>query len=262
MQLMEDLVAQSAQRHGYILTWEARPLAVRGVSLPVGADIATEMRMLQAMLGGERSPLAVLVYRNSGVVRVVDAGAGRSWLQVTDELFSGRVHRSARQTPMPASETQAPLVIAAGSATAPAQPVARIAPAAPSSDASAAPDSAAAASYVPLEAVPPTTETPTALAPLANPATPLANSAKPLRLPPGLAQAAFARVAAHHAHELNWDVDERDNVYAFDFPVTVSGRDIAEDLTTLAKALSLNGAAHFRVDIYSGNRIVRVTAKE
>lgn len=290
IELIEDLVAQSAQRHGYILTWEARPLAVRGVVLPVSGDIATEMRALQAMLGGERSPLAIEVYRHSSVLRVTDAAEGVPPLRVTEQLFAGRVHRNSNkasalahvpaplpapasaqaaasphaQTPMapdsastPASEPPAvPVAVAAAQAA-----VVDVAPAA--TPAPVTVDRAATAASVAAPSSTVIAAQPAPIAPaVAPPAQPASEAPKSIHLSPGLAQAAFARIAAQHDYRLDWAVDEKDSVYAFDFPVTVSGRDITEDLTTLTKALSMNGAAQFLVDVYTGNRIIRVTTKD
>jgi hypothetical protein len=78
---------------------------------------------------------------------------------------------------------------------------------------------------------------------------------------PGTVRDAFNEIAVHYGYSLHWVVNESAGVYKFSYPVVLQGKDIKEDLNTLNNALGSGKQSLFALDMYEGNKVIRVKSQ-
>lgn len=147
-QSVDMVVRSAAEKHGYIVSWEAADVQFPGPVTILGADMGEDMRLVLRALGGRRSPVSIDVYRNSNVVRVRNA-SGTAEVAFSELPFQGAIREKSAPTftvkvkpetavlptliaaPAPVVARPAPVLVAAAPVAPVAPPVAVVTAPAP-----------------------------------------------------------------------------------------------------------------------------------
>lgn len=96
-QSVDMVVRSAAEKHGYLVSWEAADVQFPGPVTILGADMGEDMRLVLRALGGRRSPVSIDVYRASNVVRVRNA-SGTAEVAFSELPFQGAIREKSAPT--------------------------------------------------------------------------------------------------------------------------------------------------------------------
>jgi hypothetical protein len=237
---MEDIVRKTAAKLGYQVSWETITLPLNGPVTFLGVDAAEDMRLLQKSLGLRQSPIAIEVYRGSGVIRVTASSSNKEPLAVYDSTYSGLIGYGLKSSTV--STVREPVAQAGGNTAWVDGPSSHTTPVSPA---------------MPKVSTMPAMSTVSAMTPVAVP--PVATVEAPKAPVPSLMRLQVARGESlskavseflkTQGWELKWQVP---NDMEADFPFSAEGSSIAQVLGELLPKLGLD------TDMYAPSKMVVV----
>jgi hypothetical protein len=94
---VDQVIRAAADKHGYVISWEAADVQFPGPVTILGADMGEDMKLVLRALGGRRSPVSIDVYRASNVVRVRNA-SGTAEVAFMDGAYTGAIREKSVAT--------------------------------------------------------------------------------------------------------------------------------------------------------------------